>query len=156
MANDVAVFNPTASLPAYAKNHELSALTKALAGGSGGGFGKRISIKGGVFRLISDGKQVASIEERYLDIVVVAAAPKISRTYYDKTFDDENASAPVCWSHDGDTPAVDCKTKQAPACVNCPKNEKGSGQGESRAQRRHGIAQYIPQGRPAGAHATER
>jgi hypothetical protein len=35
----------------------------------GNSFGKRISIKGGVFRLLASGKEIAAIDERYLDVV---------------------------------------------------------------------------------------
>ena len=79
--SEVALFNPS-QVPAFAKKGELSAVAKALAGGGGGGGGKRISIKGGVFRLIADGKEVAAVEDRFLDVVIVNAASKISRTYY--------------------------------------------------------------------------
>jgi hypothetical protein len=80
----------TGNLPAFAKNRELSSLAKSLAGGGGGGGGKRISIKGGVFRLIHEGKQIAAVDERYLDVVVVNAAEKISRTFYAGAWDPEN------------------------------------------------------------------
>ena len=80
--SNVAVFNPS-QVPAFAKKRgQLSAVAKALAGGVGGG-GKRISIKGGVFRLVAGGKEVAAIEERYLDVVIVNAAPKeIGRAHF--------------------------------------------------------------------------
>ena len=132
MSTQVAVFNPSANLPAYAKGRELSPLTKALAGGAGQQ-GKRISIKGGVFRLLSDGKQIASIEERYLDVVFVASAPKISRTYYAEKFDEATPAAPTCWSADGATPDATSKARQSPQCATCPQNEKGSGNGDARA-----------------------
>lgn len=133
MSNQVTVFNP-AQLPAFARKGELSATAKALAGGAGQS-GKRISVKGGVFRLIADGKEVTAIDERYLDVVVVNAAPKVSRTYYEGTFDDANPTPPVCWSQEGDKPDPSSKTPQSPNCANCPQNIKGSGQGDSRACR---------------------
>lgn len=132
MANQVAVFNPSAVVPAYAKGRELSPLTKALAGG-GAQTGKRISTKGGVFRLISDGKQIASIEERYLDVVFVNSSPTIGRTFYAEKFSEDKPAAPTCWSADGTTPDATCTNKQAASCATCPQNEKGSGAGESRA-----------------------
>lgn len=133
MSNSVVAFNP-AQLPAFAKKGELSALAKALMGG-GGQSGKRVSIKGGVFRLISDGKEIASIEERYLDVVIVNAAPHIGRTYYAGVYDPENPAPPECWSADGEKPSEDSANKQCDTCANCPQNVKGSGQGESRACR---------------------
>lgn len=132
--SNVAVFNPS-QVPAFAKKRgELSAVAKALAGGAGGG-GKRISIKGGVFRLVAGGKEVAAIEERYLDVVIVNAAPKVSRVWYAKSYDGSSAIAPDCWSQDGDKPAPDAENKQATTCADCEKNVAGSGQGNSRACR---------------------
>jgi len=132
--NAVTIFNPKENVPAFARKAELSPVAKALMG-TGGGGGKRISVKGGVFRLISDSKEVASIEERYLDVVIVNAAPKITRTFYIKTFDAENPAPPDCWSGDGDTPDKSVKQPQATTCAKCPQNIKGSGQGDSRACR---------------------
>lgn len=131
--SNIAVFNP-GQLPAFAKKGEISAAAKALAG-SGGASGKRISIKGGVFRLISDGKEVASVEERYLDIVIVNTAAKVSRTFYAGAYDEANPAPPDCWSPDGDKPAADVKAPQCANCASCPQNAKGSGQGDSRACR---------------------
>lgn len=130
---EVALFNPS-QVPAFAKKGELSAVAKALAG-SGGGGGKRISIKGGVFRLISDGKEVAAIEDRFLDVVIVNAAPKISRTFYMKAYDPDTPAGPDCWSADGDKPDPSASAKQSDTCASCPQNVKGSGAGESRACR---------------------
>ena len=130
---EVALFNPS-QVPAFAKKGELSAVAKALAG-SGGGGGKRISIKGGVFRLISDGKEVAAIEDRFLDVVIVNAAPKISRTFYMKSYDPDTPAGPDCWSADGDKPDPSVSAKQSDTCASCPQNVKGSGAGESRACR---------------------
>jgi hypothetical protein len=131
--SNVVAFNP-AQVPAFAKSGELSTLAKTLAGG-GGQSGKRISIKGGVFRLVSDGKEVAAIEDRYLDVVVVNAAGKISRTFYAENYNPENPAPPACWSADGDRPDASVKEPQAQTCASCPQNIKGSGNGESRACR---------------------
>jgi hypothetical protein len=121
-------------LPAFAQNRELSDTAKSLAG-SGGGSGKRISIKGGVFRLLVGGKEVTQIEDRHLDVVIVKAAPKVSRVFYAKQYDADAVSAPDCWSADGDTPDKDASDKQATRCAECAQNIAGSGQGQSRACR---------------------
>ena len=131
--SNVALFNPS-QLPAFARKGELSEIAKALAGNTGGG-GKRISIKGGVFRLLSGGKEVAAIDERFLDVVIVKAAPKVARTFYMKNYDGETASAPDCWSADGDKPDPKSANVQAATCASCPQNIAGSGNGESRACR---------------------
>ena len=77
--SNVALFNPS-QVPAFAKARgELSAMAKALAGGGGGG--KRVSIKGGVFRLVNNGKEVAAIDERDLDVVLVDAAEEVNGAF---------------------------------------------------------------------------
>lgn len=131
--SNVALFS-SSNVPAFAKKQELSALAKSLAGGGGAG-GKRISIKGGVFRLLVDGKEIAAIEERYLDVVLVNAAPKIGRTFYMKTYDGDTPAAPDCWSADGEKPDSTAANPQASNCASCPQNAQGSGQGTSRACR---------------------
>ncbi len=131
--NQVTVFNPKGNVPAFAREESALELTKALAGG--GASGKRISIKGGVFRLIVDGKQIAAIDERYLDVVVVAAAKNISRTFYSGTYDEAAPAAPDCWSADGVKPDSTAHNPQAVSCASCPQNIKGSGQNDSRACR---------------------
>jgi hypothetical protein len=108
-------------------------MAKALGGGGASG-GKRISIKGGVFRLYHGGKEVAAIEERHLDVVIVNAAPHIGRMWYAKSYDGE-ATSPDCWSADGVTPSSEASNKQAASCATCVKNIAGSGQGNSRACR---------------------
>jgi len=131
---ELANFNATQA-PAFARKGELSTLAKSLTGGTGGGGGKRISIKGGVFRLMADGKEITSIDDRHLDVVIVNAAPKISRTYYAGTYEEGNTSAPTCWSPDGETPDASVEEPQASNCASCPMNVKGSGQGDSKACR---------------------
>lgn len=133
MATSIAVFNP-GQLPAFARKGEISAIAKALMGGSAQ-TGKRISIRGGVFRLVVDGKEVVAMDERYLDVVIVNAAPKVSRTFYAAAFDENNPAAPDCWSKNGDVPDSDVRAPQGPNCAQCPQNVKGSGTGETRACR---------------------
>ena len=132
--SNVALFNPS-QVPAFAKNRkELSPIAKALAGGGVNG-GKRISIKGGVFRLIDGGKEIAAIDERHLDVVIIKAAPEVSRQYYSASYSADAITAPDCTSEDGKTPDASSKNKQAASCLTCPQNQAGSGTGNSRACR---------------------
>lgn len=110
-------------------------MNKKMAGGTGAA-GKRISIRGGKFRMMVDGEQVAVKKGDTLNVVIVNAAD-ISRTYYEGTFDPENPSAPTCWSTDTRRPSEDVPEdqRQSDACATCPMNVKGSGQGDSRACR---------------------
>lgn len=130
---EIAKFNP-AQPPAFARKGELSDLAKSLAGGVGIS-SKRISIKGGVFRLMADGKEITSIDDRHLDVVIVNAAPKISRTFYAGQFVEGENKAPDCWSADGEKPDASVESPQASDCASCPMNVKGSGQGDSKACR---------------------
>jgi hypothetical protein len=133
--SNIALFN-SAKAPAFVANAELSETTLALAGGVSGPGVKRVSIKGGVFRLVAGGKEVASIEDRHLDVIVVKAAPKVSRIFYAGKYDkDAAAVAPDCWSNDGETPDKSIKSPQASSCAKCPQNAAGSGNGNSRACR---------------------
>jgi hypothetical protein len=131
---ELASFNPNQT-PAFARKGELSALAKSLTGGAGGGGGKRISIKGGVFRLMADGKEITSIDDRHLDVVIVNAAPKISRTFYAGQYVEGETKGPDCWSANGEKPDPSVEEPQASDCASCPMNVKGSGQGDSKACR---------------------
>ena len=121
-------------LPAHLKTLELDDTTKALMGGGGGG-SKRISIEGGVWRLLVNGKEIAQKEERNLNVVIVAASSKVSRTYYAGVYKKGVTSVPDCWSATGDHPDASVEKPQASNCANCPQNVKGSGQGDGRACR---------------------
>jgi hypothetical protein len=131
---NIALFNPS-NVPSFARNNELSDTAKALTGGGVGTSTKRISIKGGVFRLLAGGKEIASIDERFLDVIIVKAAPKVSRIFYAKSYDGDNITGPDCWSNDGERPDASAENKQATTCMTCPQNIAGSGQGNSRACR---------------------
>jgi len=132
--SNITLFNPSQA-PAFARNNALSETALALTGGGTGTSTKRISIKGGVFRLVAGGKEIAAIDERHLDVIIVKAAPKVSRIFYAKAYDSENITGPDCWSNDGEKPDAAAQNKQAPTCINCPQNQAGSGQGNSRACR---------------------
>jgi len=123
-----------ANLPSRLKNQELDDVTKSLMGGSGTSY-KRISIKGNVFRMVAGGKEIATNEDRAMNVVIVAAASDNSRTYYEGQYKEGEAIRPACWSNDGKTPDAGVKTPQCSTCAQCPQNVKGSGQGESRACR---------------------
>jgi hypothetical protein len=132
MSNELAMLDM--GLPSHLKALDLDDTTKALMG-SGGGGAKRISIDGSVWRLLVNGKEIAQKEERNLNVVIVAASSKVSRTYYEGTYKKGQASAPNCWSADGDHPDKSVKEPQAKSCATCPQNVKGSGQGDTRACR---------------------
>jgi hypothetical protein len=133
MGSEVSLFG--GNLPAHlrAKAAALSETARALMGSGGGG--KRISIKNGVWRLLDNGKEIAQVEERYLDVVILKAAPKVSRVLYLGKYDSANSTPPDCWSANGDVPDASIKDPQSSTCATCEQNVAGSGKGDSRACR---------------------
>ena len=122
-------------LPSYLQTATDDA-TNALAGTGEGGLGaRRISIKGGVFREFIGGKEYRVSEERSMNVVIIKAAPKVSRIFYAGSYTEGEAVSPTCWSSDSQRPDEKVKDKQAATCLTCPQNIKGSGQGDSRACR---------------------
>lgn len=122
-------------LPAHLRTVELDATTKALMGGEGSN-SHRISIRGRVFRMVANGKEVAASESNSMNVIIVAAAENVARVFYAGAYDpNAEASAPDCWSADGITPNPQAKNLQSDKCANCTQNIAGSGQNGSRACR---------------------
>ena len=82
------------------------------------------------------GEQLAVSKEDAMEIVIVDAA-RIARTFYAGQYSADNPTAPQCWSADTNAPSPDVPEdqRQAPRCLECPQNVKGSGMGNSRACR---------------------
>jgi hypothetical protein len=72
-----------------------------------------------------------------MGVIIIKAAPSVHRTYFEGTYVEGQASSPVCWSTNSQTPAPEVPEdqRQASKCMDCPQNVKGSGQGETRACR---------------------
>jgi hypothetical protein len=134
MSKEMSLFKGGNSLVSGDMFAKLQKLNQNLMSGGGGGGIPRISIRGGRFRQIEGGEQVAVSSDSTMNIVIVNAAP-ISRTFYGAEYDSDNATPPTCWSRDGRIPAEDVtdEGRQSDTCLSCPKNIKGSGAGESRA-----------------------
>jgi hypothetical protein len=123
MSNDLATMFSGALAPIEGLDED----TLAVAGGARGN--KRISIKGGVFRKFSGGKEIGAIEDRHMNVIFVKMAHKASRMFYDATYQEGQKVSPVCWSTDSEKPDADVKTPCASTCLDCSKSVKGSGQG---------------------------
>jgi len=100
--------------------------TKAVAGGDSS---KRISIKGGVFRLFAGGKEIASIEDRHMNVIFVKMSHNPSRNYYKDAYVEGAKVSPACWSEDSKVPHPDVKNPISSSCSTCPKAMKGTGTG---------------------------
>lgn len=129
----VTLFQAGGAVPAHIAQRELNANTMALAGNTSSG--RRISIKGGVFRMVVDGKEVAKNKNRDMNVVIVRTAPTNSRIFYEGEYVEGDTAPPTCSSNDGIKPDARIKTPQAASCAKCPQNIAGSGRGDSRACR---------------------
>jgi len=114
------------NLPAHLRTLDgVDDVTRALMGGSGGGGIKRISIDGGVWRMMVNGNEVARNEDRVMNVVIVNAAQKVSRTFYAAVYKKGEVAAPDCWSADAFVPRVavsnaDCPVYRKPKQVVTP------------------------------------
>jgi hypothetical protein len=131
MANEMTLFK--GAMPSFMKTVGIDETTKKLLGSGTGG--KRISIKGGVFRMIANGEEVAVNEDRAMNVIVVEASDHVARTFYEGQYKEGEITSPACWSADGKTPSDTSAKPQFSNCAQCPQNIKGSGQGESKACR---------------------
>ena len=100
--------------------------TLAVAGGSVNNGTKRISIRGGVFRKVVGGKEVASIEDRNMNVIITKMAHNASRTFYDTSYKEGEKVAPVCWSNDSNKPDPEVENPPASACNQCPHSVRGA------------------------------
>lgn len=116
-------------IPAHlaARIGQPSALAQSLAGGiAGGETYPRISIKGSRFRIV-EGSTETVLDSTSLDVIIVGANPRLSKTWYAKQWTpDAEPSAPDCFSLDGVKPHVDSTDPQNDLCAGCPQNAWGS------------------------------
>tara|TARA_R100001369_G_scaffold1012_2_gene3504 strand:+ start:4579 stop:5430 length:852 start_codon:yes stop_codon:yes gene_type:complete len=101
--------------------------TLAVANGNLNNLTKRISIQGKVFRKIVGGKEVSTVENSYMNVVIVKMAHTASRSYYADSYEEGKKVSPACWSNDSKTPDEEVKTPQAESCHTCPFSVRGSG-----------------------------
>lgn len=104
-----------------------SVLGAALTGGltSGQSF-PRISIKGARFRIV-EGDTETVLDSTNLDVVIVGANPRLSKTWYAKQWDaNAEATGPDCFSLDGVSPDPEAADPQNDLCASCPQNAWGS------------------------------
>jgi hypothetical protein len=104
-----------------------SVLAASLTGGlSSGQSFPRISIKGARFRIV-EGDTETVLESTNLDVVIVGANPRLSKTWYAKQWDkDAEPTGPDCFSLDGVGPDPESESPQNDLCASCPQNAWGS------------------------------
>lgn len=105
-----------------------SALSQSLTGGlsSGGESFPRISIKASRFRIV-EGDTETVLDTTSLEVVIVGANPRLSKTWYAKAWTkDSEPQAPDCFSLDGISPDASATDPQNDLCASCPHNAWGS------------------------------
>lgn len=117
-------------VPAHLMKHvgKPSALSQALSAGTsaGGPSYPRISIKGARFRIV-EGDTESVLDQTSLDVVIVGANPKLSKTFYAKQWTpDAEPTGPDCYSLDGVSPHPEAPEPQNDLCASCPQNAWGS------------------------------
>jgi hypothetical protein len=105
-----------------------STLSQSLSSGISGGTEAvpRISIKGSRFRIVEGGTETV-LDTTSLDVVVVGANPRLSKTWYAKAWTPESEpSSPDCFSLDGVGPDSASTDPQNDLCASCSQNAWGS------------------------------
>lgn len=129
--SNMTLFKSGSVIPDYLRE-AADATTKDIAGSSGG---KQISIKGGVWRMVVGGEEVAKNEDRAMNFVVIASGKGVTRTFYADKYEEGKDIKPACWSAEGVVPNEEVANPQAKSCATCPQNIEGSGDGKARACR---------------------
>ena len=116
-------------VPAHlaARMGQQSALAASLAAGLAQGDSyPRISIKGSRFRIV-EGKTETVLDQTKLNVVIVGANPRLSKTFYAKQWDpNDEPTGPDCFSLDGIGPDASVQNPENDLCASCPKNAWGS------------------------------
>lgn len=129
------------NVPAFLAQATGRAVAQSAVGGIASSQPPHISIRGNVFTLVDSagnekpveyvltdqrGQQVRQ-QASYLDVVVVAANPGVSKIYYEgKWSPDAEAGPPACFSDNGVAPSSQAQKPQSPTCAGCPQNAWGS------------------------------
>ena len=129
--SNMTLFKSGSVIPDYLREAS-DATTRDIAGSSGG---KQISIKGGVWRMVVGGEEVAKNEERAMNFVVIASGKGVTRTFYADKYEEGKDIKPACWSAEGVVPNEEVVNPQSKSCATCPQNIEGSGDGKARACR---------------------
>lgn len=115
-------------LPAHLASRigQPSAVASDMTAGMGGANFKRVSIRGGRFR-IRDGSVEQVLPGDTLRAVIVGATPNTSKTFFKGSYDpDVKDKKPDCYSDDGVRPAADAEDPQSQLCATCEQNVWGS------------------------------
>lgn len=127
MANDLIPANLNIPAHVAARMGVPSVLASSMVGGIGSGVSfPRISIKGSRFRIV-EGDVETVLESTAIEVIIVGANPRLSKTWYEKAWSPDNEPVkPDCQSLDGIAPSADSTSPQNDLCATCPQNAWGS------------------------------
>lgn len=122
------------NLPAHLQR--TTSKSSDLTAGVGAGIA-RLSIKGKTWAVLKGEDRTVLMNPKdpdspatFVGVVIVAASPDLSRTYYEAAFDDKQAaSQPDCSSANGKTPDAGVPSPQSKSCATCPHAVYGTGAG---------------------------
>jgi len=125
--SNIALVNLTVPAHLASRVGVPSALPQPMTGGlSTSESFPRSSIKGSRFRIV-EGDTETVLESTTLDVVVVGANPRLSKSWYAKAWTkDAEPQAPDCQSLDGVSPDASATDPQNDLCASCPQNAWGS------------------------------
>lgn len=138
MSNEVSIFENDNAVAA--PSNRKSSLAQKLSS-QNTIYSRRIKTNArGTFTKLINGKPVGEPIRDEFEAIVINMLPSVSRNYYKEEYDAKKEeegvpTLPVCWSHAADKPEPDAPEPQNANCVNCPQNQPGSGQGQSKACR---------------------
>ena len=105
----------------------------------------------GTFKRIVNGEQIGNAIRGEINCIIVAALPKVSRTFYAGKYDpNAKPTLPDCWSNLGDKPEASASNPQATNCAACSQNIKGSGDAGGKACRYQRRIAILVEGDPTG------
>ena len=121
-----------ANLPAHIRARQMAVkqTVSELSGGVQSSF-PIISYKGKVWRIKKGGDEVPYLDRDgdpipSIEVVMVRAGARPSKTYYEKKYEEGMNEAPRCWSTDGLKPDSSVTDPIHPTCAACPKSQWGS------------------------------
>ena len=135
MSDDVTIYKEPHSIPEYVKRAEKDEATKNIVSDNINAL-RRISIRGGVFRLMQGDTELMSTESKKQYWVIINGSG-IHRWYFKEDYQEGKFYAPTCWSSNNKTPDEAVVEPMSTSCMHCSYNVKGSGYGNSRACRFH-------------------
>jgi|TARA_R110000772_G_C13240761_1_gene433686 hypothetical protein len=88
----------------------------------------RISLNGKKFRKMVGAEEVATVNDSFLNVVIVKMSHTASRTYYEAAYQAGQITSPTCWSNDSKIANKEVPVAQAKSCYQCKNSVRGSGQ----------------------------